>query len=202
MIYICGDSFCVSDLEYGPCWTDLLAEKFSICNLAQIAATNLLIAQQVDRAIADNAEFVIVQCTSVTRSEKLHNGRYVPFSYHTASTETTPFSKSQLQILKEYYTEFFDLKLAIYQNAINIEHTLQKLVDSNIPFCFSQGGFEHANFHPMATDYFSKFSQWRSSVNLWDYTVTREYRPYYHITDQQVHQQVADYYIEEIKKAL
>jgi hypothetical protein len=37
---------------------------------------------------------------------------------------------------------------------------------------------------------------------LWDYTVTREYRPYYHITDQQVHQQVADYYIEEIKKAL
>jgi hypothetical protein len=202
LIYICGDSFCVSDLEYGPCWVDLLAEKFSICNLAQIAATNLLIAQQVDRAIADKADFVVVQCTSVTRSEKLHNGKYFPFSYHTASTETTPFSKSQLQILRDYYTEFFDLNLAIYQNAITIENTLQKLVDSEIPFCFSQGGFEHANFYPVSTEYFSKFSQWRSGVNLWDYTVTRQYRPYYHITDRQIHQQVADYYVEKIKKVL
>jgi hypothetical protein len=180
----------------------LLAEKFSICNLAQIAATNLLIAQQVDRAIADKADFVVVQCTSVTRSEKLHNGKYFPFSYHTASTETTPFSKSQLQILRDYYTEFFDLNLAIYQNAITIENTLQKLVDSEIPFCFSQGGFEHANFYPVSTEYFSKFSQWRSGVNLWDYTVTRQYRPYYHITDRQIHQQVADYYVEKIKKVL
>jgi hypothetical protein len=202
LIYICGDSFGVSDLEYGDCWADIVADQFSTVNLCQIAATNLLIAQQVDQAIAASADFVIVQCTSVTRSEKLHNGKYIPFSYHTASTETTPFSKSQLQILRDYYTEFFDLKLAIYQNTITVEHTLQKLVDSGIPFCFSQGGFEHANFYPTATDYFSKFSQWRSSVNLWDYTVTREYRPYYHITDQQVHQQVADYYIEEIKKTL
>jgi hypothetical protein len=202
LIYICGDSFCVSDPKYGPCWTDMLAEQFSMCNLAQIAASNLLIAQQVDQAIADKADFVLVQCTSVTRSEKLHNGNYVPFSYHTASTETTPFSKSQLQILRDYYTEFFNLKLAIYQNAITIEHTLQKLVDSGIPFCFSQGGFEHANFHPVSTDYFAKFNQWRSNVNLWDYTVTREYRPYYHITDQQTHQQVADYYIEKIRKIL
>ncbi len=202
MIYICGDSFCVSDPEYGPCWVDLLAEKFSICNLAQIAATNLLIAQQVDRAIADKADFVVVQCTSVTRSEKLHNGKYFPFSYHTASTETTPFSKLQLQILRDYYTEFFDLDLAIYQNAITIENTLQKLVDSEIPFCFSQGGFEHANFYPVSTEYFSKFGQWRSGVNLWDYTVTRHYRPYYHITDRQIHQQVADYYVEKIKKVL
>ena len=65
MIYICGDSFCVSDLEYGPCWTDLLAEKFSICNLAQIAATNLLIAQQVDRAIADNAEKKLTRAKAI-----------------------------------------------------------------------------------------------------------------------------------------
>lgn len=202
MIYICGDSFGVSDLEYGNCWADIIASQFSTCNLCQIAATNLLIAQQVDQAIAANANFIVVQFTSVTRSEKLHNGKYFPFSYHTANTETTPFSKSQLQILREYYTEFFDLKLAIYQNAITVEHTLQKLVDSEIPFCFSQGGFEHANFHPMATNYFAKFNHWRSGINLWDYTVTREYRPYYHITDRLIHQQVADYYIEEIKKTL
>ena len=202
MIYICGDSFGVSDAEYGNCWADIVASQFSTCNLCQIAATNLLIAQQVDQAIAANANFVVVQFTSVTRGEKLHNGKYVPFSYHTANTETTPFSKSQLQILRDYYTEFFDLKLAIYQNTITVEHTLQKLVGSGIPFCFSQGGFEHANFYPMATNYFAEFNHWRSSVNLWDYTVTREYRPYYHITDQKIHQQVADYYIKKIRKIL
>ena len=100
MIYICGDSFGVSDAEYGDCWVDIVAGQFLTGNLCQIAATNLLIAQQVDQAIAASADFVIVQCTSVTRSEKLHNGKYVPFSYHTASTETTPFQNYNCKYFK------------------------------------------------------------------------------------------------------
>jgi hypothetical protein len=202
LIYICGDSFCVSDPEYGPCWTDILAQRFDVINLAKLAATNLLISMQVDQAIANRADFIIVQGTTVTRSEKNYQGTYFPFSYQSAGTVNTPFSNRQLKILKEYFTEFFDLELAIYQNAITIEHTLQKLVNSDIPFRFDQGGFEHANFHPLSNNYFAKFNQWRSSVNLWDYTVTREYRPYYHIVNAEVHQHVADYYTEEIKKVL
>ena len=58
MIYICGDSFGVSDAEYGDCWADIVAAQFPTCNLCQIAATNLLIAQQVDQAIAASADFV------------------------------------------------------------------------------------------------------------------------------------------------
>lgn len=198
MIYVCGDSFAVSDPEYGPCWVDMLAEKTLIVNLAQVAATNLLIAKQVDLAIESGAKFVILLCTSVTRGEKKVGNKYVPFSYHTAGRQTTPFSDQQLLILKNYYTEFFDLDLAIYQNKITIEHTLQKLEYSTIPFCFDQGGFEHVDFAGSRADYFLSFSKHRSAINLWDFPKTRCYRPYYHIPNRDIHRQVADYYLELI----
>lgn len=196
-VYICGDSFCVPDPEYGPCWVDYLSKKKTVHNLAQVAATNLMISMQVDRAIAELADFVIVQGTACTRSQARIAGQIIPYSYHTASEETTPFGPTQLKILKQYYTEFFDLELAIYENQCIIENTLQKLVDSKIPFLFDQGGFEHVGFGK-GTVYFEKFNQYRSKINLWDYTITRDYRPYYHITDDAVHQQIAEYYIKEL----
>lgn len=198
-IYICGDSFCVSDDEYGPCWVDFVAQSISTVNLAQVSASNLLIARQVDCAIQNNPDFIIVNFTSCTRGEKLHQGKIVPFSFHTANTTTTPFSKSELTTLKEYFATFFDLELAIYQNKITIEHTLQKLTESGIPFLFDQGGFEHTKFGGLP-GYFKRFQKNRSDVNLWDYTVTQQYRPYYHITDPKVHQQVAEYYLDVIGK--
>lgn len=202
MIYICGDSFCVSDPDYGMCWTDILAQRFPVINLAQIAATNLLISQQVQQAIDNHAKFVIVHGTAVTRGEKRVADDVVPFSYHTASKTTTPFTDQQLQILKNYYTEFFDLDLAVLQNRITIEHSLRNLEDSQIPFRFDQGGFEHPNFGNAKTGYFGRFDQYRSKVNLWSYTVTRNYRPYYHIVDPAVHQTVANYYTEQINQSI
>ena len=199
MIAVCGDSFCVKDPQYGFMWVDLLESTFKVENYSEVCSTNLLIAQQVDRAIADQADFVIVHFTSCTRGEKFHRGRYVPFSYHTASEITTPFSPRQLQILKEYYSEFFDLNLAIYQNSIVIEHTLAKLVSSGIPFRFDQGGFEHPSYGGQG-QYFQAYDQYRSAHNLWNYSATRQYRPYYHITDASIHKLVADYYAGEIAK--
>lgn len=199
MIAVCGDSFCVPDPEYGPMWVDQLAEHCELHNYSERTATNLLIARQVDQAIQDRADFVIVHFTSCTRGEKLCNGQYVPFSYHTASEITTPFDSNALRILKEYYTEFFDLSLAIYQNAITIEHTLQKLVQSKVPFRFDQGGFEHSSYGGTGK-YFAQHAQYRSRYNLWDHVTARHYRPYYHITDSHIHQQVAEYYQQEIAK--
>ncbi len=195
-VYICGDSFCVSDPEYGPCWVDYLSQKRSVTNLSRVAATNLMISMQVDRAIADGADFVIVQGTACTRSQTRYQGAIVPYSYHTASETTTPFDRTKLNVLKRYYTEFFDLDLAIYENKCIIENTLQKLVHSGIEFLFDQGGFEHPSFGS-TTQYFTQYSQYRSAINLWDYARTRDYRPYYHIVDDDVHQQVAEYYLRE-----
>ena len=199
MIAVCGDSFCVPDPDYGPMWVDLLAAGREVRNYSERTATNLLIARQVDQAIQDDAEFIILHFTSCTRGEKPHAGRYVPFSYHTASEITTPFDSNALRILKEYYTEFFDLDLAIYQNAITIEHTLAKLVQSKRPFRFDQGGFEHVSYGGTG-QYFAPYIEYRSQYNLWDHVTARRYRPYYHITDSHVHQQVAKYYAQEITK--
>ena len=93
-IYICGDSFCVSDTEYGPCWVDYVAQQRSVTNLAQVAATNLMISMQVDHAIAAAADFIIVQGTACTRSQTRHAEKIIPYSFHTASEITTPFNSA------------------------------------------------------------------------------------------------------------
>lgn len=196
-VYICGDSFCVPDPEYGACWVDMLAKQRTVINLAQVSATNLLISQQVDRAIKDSADFVIVQGTSCTRSETKLNGKVVSYSFLTSNATTTKFNARQLNIIREYHAEFFDLDLAIYHNQCIIQNTLQKLADSGIPFLFDQGGFEHTKFGATRSDYFAKFNSYRSAVNLWDHADTRDYRPYYHIRDAEVHHRVAQYYIKE-----
>lgn len=194
-IYICGDSFCVPDPDYGPCWVDHLSQQRTVTNLARVSATNLMISMQVDQAIAERADFIIVQGTACTRNQTRHQNQIVPYSYHTANQESTPFNRRQLDILKQYYTEFFDLDLAVYENKCIIESTLYRLVRSGISFLFDQGGFEHPSFGSTAT-YFDQFRQYRSKINLWDYTTTRNYRPYYHIVDSAVHRRVADYYLE------
>jgi len=196
-VYVCGDSFCVPDPEYGQCWVDLLAQQRTVINLAKVSATNLLISQQVDQAIEESADFVIVQGTSCTRSETKHNGQVVPYSVLTANTATTRFNDRQLRIIREYHTEFFDLDLAIYHNQCIIQNTLQKLLDSGITFRFDQGGFEHPKFGSTQLEYFAKFNRYRSVINLWDHADTRDYRPYYHIRDAEMHQRIAQYYVKE-----
>jgi hypothetical protein len=189
MIYICGDSFGVPDPTYGAGWMDQIGATTNLC---QVSASNLLIAQQVDRAIAAGAERIIVLFTSSTRSEKVVNGQAIPFSWHTANTTTTPFSTNQLRILQEYFAEFHDLGLAIYTNQCIIQHTLDCLNKSGADYVWDQGGFEHPSMG--GRPYFDQYNHTRSDLCLWDYAHTRQYRPYYHITDAQVHQDIATYY--------
>lgn len=199
MIYICGDSFGVSDPDYGVCWSDLLAEQFKIINLAEVCASNLMIAQQVDRAIAANADYIIVLFTASTRGQTRYRGRVTPYSIHSLDV-TTPFSEFQLSVLRDYTAEFFDLDLAIYQNQCIIESVLHRLQNSSIPFCFDQGGFEHVSYGGVG-HYFQQYDQYRSSICLWDFATKRTHRPYYHITDPAQHRAIADYYTDQIQYA-
>jgi hypothetical protein len=193
-IYICGDSFGVSDPEYGACWADILAQShnYQVTNLSQVCASNLMIGMQVDQAIGSAADYIILLCTSSTRSQLRHNHAIVPYSVHSLDS-TTPFTNKQLNLLREFHAECFDLELAIYENQLIIEAVLQRLVDSGCEFCFDQGGFEHP-WYGGQKRYFEKFDQYRSRFNLWDHASTRSYRPYYHIQDAEIHQRVADYY--------
>ena len=194
MIYICGDSFGVSDPEYGEGWMDQIGATTNLC---QVSASNLLIAQQVDCAIAAGAKRIIVLFTSSTRSEKVENGRAIPFSWHTANTTTTPFSTNQLRILQEYFTEFHDLGLAIYTNQCIIQHTLGCLRKSGVDYAWDQGGFEHPSMGGRLC--FEEYNSTRSDLCLWDHAHTRQYRPYHHITDAQAHEHIANYYRERFQ---
>jgi len=192
-VYVCGDSFGVPDLEYGPCWVDLLAAltNYQVINLSQVCASNLVISWQVDQAIA-SADYVILLCTASTRSQIRYNQKIVPYSVHSLDS-TTPFDKNQLELLRKFHAEYFDLEIAIYKNQLIIEAMLQRLTDSDCKFCFDQGGFEHPSYGGTGK-YFEKFNQHRSQFNLWDHAQTRSHRPYYHIQDTDIHQQVANYY--------
>lgn len=215
MIYICGDSFSVSDAEYGKCWVDLLAEKLQLTNLSAVAASNLQISIQVDYAIKQGASFIIYQATSCVRNDVMFNNtsadhlfdRYtnivkndktkslVSYSAATIENAAKTLSASQLDVLKRYYVEFFDIELAVFQNQMIIEGTLSKLEASGIPFLFSQGGFEHGSFEKIQPAYFDKYRKYFSKINLWDFVVPPlQLRPYYHITDKEIHKKVADYY--------
>lgn len=208
-VYICGDSFCTSDPEYGASWVDLLESNlpdYNVINLAQPAASNLYISLQVNTAIKNHADYIIAVGTSVTRNEvaiatsdsrlieRFHSAELVAYSILSVPKHFD-FTSKQTELLKQYHTEFFDLPLAIYRDCCIIENTLQRLVDSQIPFCFDRGGFEHPKFGPpQQPSYFDQYREHISQVNLWDYPTTKELRPYYHITDLNVHQTVANYY--------
>jgi hypothetical protein len=218
MIYICGDSFAVSDTQYPEIqpWHERLNDTV---NLAQVCASNLLISLQVDRAIKNQADYIIVSFTSVTRAEVKYkeeesNNKELLDRFYSltrennnsydlttltiwSSKDAKALTDEQRQLIDEYNKQFFDLDLAIYKDSLIIENTLQRLVDSGIPFKFDQGGFEHQSYGGVGS-YFTKFDRFRSKLNLWDYADTRTHRPYFHITDNSVHKQVAEYFKEQL----
>lgn len=215
-VYICGDSFTVDDQDYEHTpWT----KQLDAVSLGSVCANNQLIALQVEQAIKQQAKFIIVEFTSVTRDivqytdQKQDNllDRFYSLteddntdkdltSYTIWSTRTAlALTQEQRDQLDSYNKNFFDIDVAIHRDSLIIEATLQRLVDSGIPFLFDQGGFEHPSYGGVGT-YFTKYNKHRSELCLWDYADTRTHRPYYHITDQKVHNNLAKYYQKAIDK--
>ena len=229
-IFVCGDSFGCPDLGWtiDP-WPVLLAKAlgsdYAVTNLSISCASNVLIRMQVDRAIASQANFVILLGTTCTRSQgRVRDADYSGDLYDRfvrvgntkddANTrdlacysiqslnETCVFDKSDIAVIKDYQTRLFDLDLAIYENQCIIESSLHTLQQHHVPFVFDQGGFENPIFgNVRRSDYFSEFNQYRSQINQWTLS---SYLPntnmaHFHITDPAVHAQIAEYYQTIIK---
>ena len=218
-VYICGDSFGCSDIEYGPGWVDKLSKKLqgktTLVNLSKVCASNTQIGLQVEHAISSQAEYIIYLATSSVRDDVLLNtksstepllNRFADItnpdtaknltSYSVQSlNDTTLFDNFQLNMLKQYHASFFDIDIAIYRNELIIEGVLSKLVTSQIPFKFDQGGFEHSSFSKSKKNYFNTYNKYRSEICVWDYvTDNLTHRPYYHIEDPGIHEEIAEYY--------
>jgi hypothetical protein len=222
-LYICGDSFACADPECPIIpWSELLVsnlgDSWEVENLSMVCASNLTIRMQVDRAIENQADFIIVMFTSSIRDHGrktdqqscqnllddffrigINNNqkRLACWSYNSLNS-TCVMPPEKIQILKDFYTDIFDIDLAIYQNQCIIESTLHKLLASQTPFVFDQGGFENPKFDSDKL-YFTEFDQYRSQYNLWQLAeFPMQHRPYFHIKDQKVHQEIVDYYKEKI----
>ena len=222
-LYICGDSFGVPDPEYGDNWVDYLTpmlKKYNVVNLSRVCASNLQIAVQVDRAIKEDADYIIYLMTTSTREEVLHTEKvekpiYDRFtditdkqtgtdltSYSVFSLDhTTILSDEQLLLLKQYHTEFFDMDLTIYKNELIIEGILSRLEQSGISFVYDQGGFENPKFTGTRDRiYFEKYLRHKSAINLWNFVHIKKHRPYYHIEEKSIHKLVANYYFNLINE--
>jgi len=222
-VYICGDSFGCEDPAYElASWTQLLAHRLPVINLSRVCASNLQIALQVDRAIAGGAGFIIYLATTSTRHDVQYRSaqqdldlldRYVNLlqpdlssdltSYSSRSLDsTTRFDQRQLNVLKQYHSEFDNLDLSIYLSQNIIEAVLIRLIRSGIDFRFDQGGFEHPRFGG-SQEYFTQYHPYRSAINIWDYAMTSAmlHRPYHHIQDANTHEIIANYYHQEITSA-
>jgi len=231
-VYICGDSFGCSDIEYPTTpWVELLRDQLSNCNLhnlSRVCASNLHIRLQVDRAIANKADFIIMLATTCTRGQgkigwqKKINANLIDRFYTIGGPdqdninkdlacysinsldETCVLNDRQIQIVRDYINHVFDLDLEIFQNKCIIESSLYALEKSQIPFLFDQGGFENPKFGvSLQKKYFTEFEHRRSEINLWsEFTNTMRHRPYFHITDSEIHQRTANYYASKIQEKI
>lgn len=203
MIAICGDSFATPDPEYGACWVDLLGQHYDIQNWAEPGASNLMIALQVDAALAQAADYIIVSFTSSTRNQIARRpgatllDQLQGYSFPAMSNMQ---DHPDLALLREYHLRFMHLPTQIYENRCIIACVLNKLQRQSRPWIWSPGGFEHPSFGgsgPELDDYADNLS----AVNLWDWPHARSYRPYYHITDPARHQYIAQYYANAYEQA-
>ena len=195
-------------------WADLLANKLKdrveIVNLARSGASNMLISLQVERALEQAADLVIVHFTSCTREtyrvqnsdlpllDQFLTGSLISYVIPTCTNLEGTLDSDKIEQIRKHYVQYRDLPCTIYLNKCIIESVLYKLGASGTKWAWDQGGFEHHSFGA-DQEYFKLFDRYRTGTCLWDHAKTRSWRPYYHITDKQTHEMIADRYAEWIE---
>lgn len=229
-IYICGDSFGCPDLgwEFDPWPVQLqskLGDSYQVINLSLSCASNVLIRVQIDKAIKEQADYVILLATTSTRYQGKVNDASGKFQdiydrfkrigqqdiddddrdlacYSIYSlNDSCVFEKDDIRVLKEYHSRLFDLDLEILNNQYVIESSLYTLRENTIPFIFDQGGFENPIFGYVKNQcYFKNFENQRSDINQWTVSdlVPKSTMAHKHITDQEIHTMTAEYYCQNI----
>lgn len=224
-LYICGDSFCVEDPEYGDSWVSLLKKKLpgvQITNLSIAGASNYLIYLQVKQALEDNCDYLIYHATSSIRQElrirvddenydsvnrywNINNpnkkasmicGSWLGINRHYSEV----LDQKQTDYIHSFFNNFVDLPSLIEKNYIFILHTLDLLSRSSVTWAWSPGGFDHSSFSSSGKKW--NFDQYQSTicpVNLWDYYQSDKIRPWFHVTDRAIHRKVCNQYIEMLK---
>ena len=160
-IICCGDSFFSMDKQWpNTHLSELLATKLgaSLENYAKLGASNFTIALQLEYAIKQNPDLIIMGFTSVDRIEipqkpyefpsGIHNIIYentnvLPSFYNPRRTTTISHSIPNLEMtdtLKQYLANQYDPELKRQHDFFIVSGVLRKLDKLNINYVFTQGG--------------------------------------------------------------
>jgi hypothetical protein len=233
-VYIVGASDSTPDPNFpGQCWTErlesMLPENFQLYNLAFPAASNFCIRLQIDRAIEQQADAIIINFTSSVRTEIEINNQNNQLPLLERFYKRNLLSLSRIQAnsidllddqsrreLIQYQTKFFNLDLAVQHNFYLIRGALLDLkLHNRTTFCYSLGGFEHPdytnNFTPFYHNKLKEFEPWQSKQNLWDYFTDWRVKthnivrpnlstPGFHIDNPATVNMLSEYYVEWILK--
>ena len=225
-LYICGDSFCSTDKEYGDNWPEILEKScasIDVVNLSSFGASNYLIYKQVQYALEQQCDYLIYNATSAIRQEFVIKEDYqLTDNIHRYYNINQPnqkkpmaciswlnpdknaahfFDKAKINKIKDFFNEFIDMPVLVEKNYIFIKSTLQ-LITSNKNlkgWAWSIGGFEHKAFSNISNWDFQKYKEFHTDINLWDYYDPKVKRPYYHVSDRNILQQTSLCYIKKLK---
>ena len=225
-LYICGDSFCVEDPEYGQNWVGYIRDQLphiDVVNLSSCGASNYLIYLQAKHAIESQCDFLICNFTSSVRQEikvrnDLHSIDSVARYYNSVldNQKTSmicgswigidrhypgQLDQDKVAVIENFFKQCVDFPNLIEKNYLYIKSTLNMIADSTSkPWAWSQGGFEHASFANASVHWeFDQYATTKISANLWDYYDPKLLRPYYHVTNSNVHQNVCNQYIKMLQ---
>ena len=222
-LYICGDSFCSSDQDYGDNWSDMLAKdhpELNVINLSTFGASNYLVYLQVKHALDQNCDYLIYHATSSVRQEFVitrDNTTFDKFDRYWNQNTQDPsktmaslswldprkgasnfYSNKKIDAINNFFKEFIDFNVLVEKNYIFIQYTLQLISkNKNLKnWVWSRGGFEHNSFGSINEWDFDFYADHHCKVNLWDHydPALALKRPYYHITDKRLLEEVSELY--------
>jgi hypothetical protein len=233
-VYVVGASDCTPDPSFpGQCWVEIVESRLPnhirLKNLAFPAASNFCVRLQIDQAIEQQADALIINFTSSVRTEILANDQknhtdllerfvhqeLISLSRIQAGSISALDKLSQHELIN-YQIKFFDLDTAIQKNFYLIKGALLELkLQNRTNFCYSLGGFEHPEYSSNASNTYheklKEFMPWQSKQNLWDYfsdwrakthniVRPRLSGPSFHISDSKINNAIADYYLNWISR--
>jgi len=160
-IICCGDSFFSLDKQWpNTHFSELLAQKLnaSLENYAKLGASNFTIALQIEYAITQNPDLIIVGFTSVDRLEIpkkpyefpagigniiYEDNNVIPSFYSSRHTTTISHSIPNLDMtdtMKMYLANQYDPELKRQSDFFIVAGMLRKLDKLGVKYVFTRGG--------------------------------------------------------------
>jgi len=183
---------------HNPHFTDIFAEKYKleVINYAEGGASNLMIRQQIDKAIESKPDLVILGATSPNRHEVIDNkGKILTIFQVDDRTLNKHLSKEKISQLKNYVAFINDDNLDLYKSFYIIQSGLEKLKSLKIPFIFIPGPLKECDW----SDY---RVVWPNNLPpVWDKIFFDNTMPNHHpISRQKIFAEILDRLVKEINE--